>query len=485
MTPRTFHPFQLLAVAIMFVTSHTAVAQPVVTRLDDEFSRFLRKAPNVSDARSRADTLRDNGLTTPISPADRTALDTLAQYYVYRLTEPRYYTPPEPATITDIKPRYNSQFVTFLLADVKNHLHPQPFANSSETSGWDAGRRAYVAEFGASLDKAIRDILFDDKKPPAILREGAMRMLVVCCESGAPAHWKTVLGLLQDPKVEPEVALFALKAAENLFGTYELKRGWVHEISNNGKSERVPWLDEKTYVGLVQAVERYVLQPPPFLHRVAGSDREFGKPIDAKKLTPAENDVFRYYRVPALRALGRIRQESVGGKQVDEVRPMLTLARFAVGDPTIVPAPTSKDYAEAVIGLCSVVPDRNLEIDDVAFAVAYGLKSFSLPRSGAVEEDRSVLWKTTAERMRLAMNGWKDKVDKVARFGDKERKLVKTLLDTAILAIIDPMAKPAAGVGGSRLDVPKLDAWISANKPVDKATGVFLKDSPLKIAFPK
>jgi len=468
----------LIVASLCLLVADTAAsrAQPVTTKLDAEFERFIRKPAEPGEARSRIITLRDSGLTTPSTPADKAALDAMSQYFVYRITDPKYHAPAEPATAMELKPRQPSQFVTQLFSEVRGYIHPLP---GTDTTGWDPGRRAYAAEFGASLDKSITEILLDPKNPPAILREAATRMLVVACESGAPAHWVTVLALLSNPKIEPEVAYFALKAAENLFGAYDLKRGWVHDV----KGALKPWVEPKIYVDLVLAVEKFALKPPPFLHRVADSTHKPGEAVNPATLTPGEVAVVRFYRVQALRALGQLKQDTIGGKATEEIRPIYTLARFALSDPTIVPAPSSKEYAEAVIGLCHVQPGTELLIEDVAIAVANGLKGFGLPRSGAVEEDKTVLWKTTAERFRMAMKNWNENVAKVARFGAKQKDPVNTLVDAAMIGVIDPLGKPAAGVGG-RLDLTKIDGWLTKYKPATPDIALF-KDSTVKVALPK
>jgi hypothetical protein len=364
--------------------------------------------------------------------------------------------------------------VNQLLQDARTYIHPVLGSANPDPGSWDVGRRTYVAEFGASLDKVIVQVM-TDKNPIPILRLSAGRMLATVCESGAPAHWPTVLKLLTDSNLDPVVVYPTLKAAEALLGAYDTKKLWTY----GGK----PWVDEQVYLDLVKAVESFILKPPAFLYRVAGSTRKAGEPIDPKTLIPEEIAVINFYRVQAVRALGRIRYDVVGTR-TEEHRPIYTLAKVAVADKSIVPAVTPAEMLEASIGLMTINPGAELIIEDLALAVAYGVYGFAVPKSGGGEADRSMLWKTSAVRLKTSMNDWKTNIQKNTKLSAAQKQKIAALSDSIMTNVVEPLTKPVSGAIGDRLELSRINEWIAQNKPAGKVDGQFFDKSTVKIAFP-
>ena len=471
------HIRQILPILVLFGASSVAWGQPTPkTKLDSEFAPYMKKATMPSGGTSNLTTYRDQGFSQPITPAEKAYLDGMAAYYVYRLTEPKYHANEESSGSADLTPRLRSFTIPYLLDDVRKYIHPVPNLSAADSSTWEPNRRAYVAEFGAALDKRIMEVM-TDKNPPAILRVSAARMLANVTVSGAPAHWITVQKILKDPKLQPDVAYYALEAAGNLFGAYDYRKKWLY----NGKQ----WVEEELLVDLAKTVEEYITKPLPFLDRVAGSKRKAGEAIDLKTLTPGEIAVTHFYRLQAIRALGKLRYDSVGGTQATEYRPILTLLKIALNDPSIIPAANSREISEAVMGICTAEPGLDMNLDDVIIAVAYGVKAFALPASGAVDADRSVLWKTYGERMKYNMTQWSKKIDKINRIGPNQKKKIEELVQISSTNVFEPLGKSNTGVVGNRLDLTKLSDWINKHKAPEKNSSSFFRESKTTIAFPQ
>ncbi len=470
------HPRHILPILVLFAASSVAWGQPAPkTKLDSEFAPYLKKASMPSGGVSNLSTYRDQGFSNAITPAEKTYLENMAAYYVYRLTEPKYHANEESSS-SDLAPRQRSFTIPYLMDDVRKYVHPLPNQSAADPSTWEPNRRAYVAEFGAALDKRIIEVM-TDKNPPAILRVSAARMLANVTVSGAPAHWITVQKILKDPKLQPDVAYYALEAAGNLFSAYDYRKKWLY----NGKE----WVAEELLVDLAKTVEDYITKPLPFMDRVAGSNRKAGEAIDMKTLTPGEIAVAHFYRLQAIRALGKLRYDSVGGTQAAEYRPMLTLLKIALSDPSIFPAVNSREISEAVMGICTAEPGLDMNLDDVILAVGYGVKAFALPASGAVDADRSVLWKLYSERMKYTMTKWSKSVDKINRIGADQKKKIEELVQISSNNVFDPLSKSNTGVVGNRLDLTKLSDWISKNKSPEKNSSNFFRESKTTIAFPQ
>jgi len=419
---------------------------------------YKKLAPEPGEARGKITEFKDGkfALTKP-TKEDREVFSAMGQYLVNRVTYAEYLIGPESA---DLKPRPPEKTVNELIADLRKFLIVPPADGKLTLPQED-----YTREFGIALDKPLAAILLVEKgkAPPTIIRVNAGRMLAVACESGAPAHWPTVIALLKNPETPPELYFYALKGAEGLLNGFD--------VSRLGRLDAGPEQSETTFHDLIRLLEDAVVKGPPILSNiyVEGSQPTLVTDPKAKPSTllPEQIVAIRLYRLQAIRALGRLRNDTVAGKvkPATEVRPVFTLARVAIGDPAIGPAFNNKEIAEAVIGMARVNPGSNLNIDELAYAMAFGTRIvFSAKASNA--DDASMPWKGYASRMNAAFQEWQANCAKNQRVVAKQKDAINSLVKKANDGLFAPTLNPTAGTGGmNAVQLAAIDEWLQANKP--------------------
>ena len=448
----------LLALGLFATTADPASAQTLAKQLEP----YRKTANEPGAARGQITEFRDLKLAlgNP-NAADKAVFEQMSQYLVNRVTHHEYHaTTPEPA---DLKPRPADKTVNELINELRKFLIVPPADGQIKLPQED-----YIREFGLALDKSLTAILITEKgkvPPPPIIRVNAGRMLAVACESGAPAHWPTVIGLLKNPETPPELLFSALKASEGLLGGFD--------ISRLSRLAPGPEAAEGMLYELVHALEEIVLKGPPILSKVyieSGSQPILVTDPKVKPATlhPEQVVAVQLYRLQAIRALARLRNDTLGGKvkPAFEVRPVFTLARVAVGDPAISPALNKKEVAEAVIGLARINPGANLNTDELTYAISYGLRTvFSAKAANA--EDTSISWKGYAARMNAALLDWQALCAKNPRVTQKQKESINSLVKKANDGLFAPVLNPTAGTGGKNLVTLQLiDDWQRDNQPV-------------------
>ncbi len=400
-------------------------------------------------------------ISKPINAADQAAFTQMAQYLVNRVTYPEYHvTTPEP---TDLQPRPAAKTVAQLIDDLRKSLIVPPADGKITLPQED-----YIREFGIPLNKYLADILIQEKgkMPPAIIRVNAGRLLAVACESGAPALWPTVITLIKNPDTPPELLYYALKAAEGLLGGFD--------VSRLSRLAALPEDADKLLFDMVRALEEVVLKGPKIADKVhveSGSQPVLSTDPNAKvdRLLPEQIAVVQMYRLQAIRALARLRNDSIGGKAKPtyEVRPLFTLARVAVGDPSITPALNKKEIAEAVLGLVRVTPSANVNLDELAYAVSYGLRVVYSTKA-ANTDDTTLPWKGLSGRMTIALQDWQSAISKAPRVLPKQKESINSLVKKASDGLFIPSISPTVGAGGiNPVKLELIDDWQRDNPPVN------------------
>jgi hypothetical protein len=266
-------------------------------------------------------------------------------------------------------------------------LVPHPVPTQGTRVGAD--QADYIRELGAALDEALSKVIRENPTP--IVRLNATRLLATACRSGAAAHYPTVTDLVANPNYPPEVKNYAYQAAANLLAAYDL---------NDYRSRRHSAPD-KVVEPLIKALEEAIFPP---------AQLETKKP-DAKAAdpTPDQLAVTGFVRRNAVRALAQVRFASFPANN-PTVYPAHTLARVALSDPALVPAPSPTEAAEAVMGLCNLTPNKAYSPDLAAEAVAAGLRTFAAPRAGN-PLDRSYPWRGYAARLTDMLRTWRATFD--------------------------------------------------------------------------
>lgn len=409
----------------------------------------------------------------------------VAQSHVYRLTYEQYYTSPDTG---ELRPRPNDASVDYLINDLSNRLLVPTAATK-----YSSQQKAYIEEFGAALDEAVVAVLTKGGMPPTVIRTNAGRMLAMVAKSGASAHAKTILALLTnkfykvgDKYVEtpPELLYYALKAAENLLAAYDALAFLTpnpakHSISDNDLE------------ALIKAIEPMVLNGPPVAHLAAEADPDKAfrpgaveaekkdQPVatpgagvlkpETKALTPEQTDLVRFFRRQAVRALARVRYDTVR-----DARPALTLAKVAVSDVSIVPPPNSGEVAEALLGLLGMNPTNALNMDEWEYVIAFGFDTLLKVRTGP--DDKTIPWRVYAAKMTAAGDALKKTATVNARLRQVQSS-VNALVDTVKADILVPLSLPAERQGEQPPKTDKLYEWMAANVPKDPARSLY-NDGP-------
>jgi len=453
------------ALAILTLIAGIAPAQRPIDKLLADYKKSAQSTPN--DEQRIAEMRDGKYLLTKPTAADKAVLKSKAEVLIYRITWPEYHSVLNEGS--ELKAQANDKSMTALINDLGRWIHTPTSVPKPNVSQLD-----YIRELGAALDQAILTVL-TDKSPPPMLRISAMRMLVAAAESGAPAHWITVHKMLTDPKTAPEVLYYAIRAAEALLSSYEPSRaGWIGANA---------FADEKIVVEIVRALENIVLKGPPVLDKVyISGDGESTlttapKMAEPGKLAPEQIGVLQMYRYHALKALGRLKLEVVGGK-AEEARPAFTLARVAVSDPAIQPAPSTKEIGEAVVGLANIVPVKQIYADEAAYALAMGLRTFAYPKS-VNADDNTVAWKGYALRMQTAFKAWNDAMQKSGLPPAAAKKAATELTKKADDDIFTPILKQ----GLNKPNALAIDAWLQAN-PTANGHEFYSDKKGLKLVYP-
>ena len=490
----------LLAATLLGLAALTPADAPGQAATD---WKALRMEPPVvsSTSQIRVSDLKSGKVKVkgPDLVANRAAMQEVANNRVFRVTFESFYSQPDTG---ELKPRTGEQNLDVLFADLQTFiLVPTPERDLPRLTP-DQGD--FIVEFGAAVDRAVGAVFV--RNPPAVVRVNAARMLAEGAKSGAPAFGKTITAMLTNTYFKdkagkpvatpPEVLFYALRAAENLLAAYDP----AVLVGTFAPRHSLPDVE---LVPLVKLLEEMVVKGPPVADKAAAATVDAsGRPIAlaapageakdgyaadapkaeaAKGLTPEQVAVVRYYRRAAIRALAKVRFDTVGSKggPGGETRPAFTLAKVAVSDATLSLPSTPGDAAEAVMGLAGMAPVTSvttLNIDAWASAMAVGMAAYATPRiAAAASEERTLPWKVYSARLNVAFSALKRGTVSSPRLRPFARPL-SDLCDVLLADIITPLEKDNQ-VGADRPSTDRLAEWRRNNPPKDPA-GSLYSDSP-------
>ena len=478
-----------------------------------DLKAFRLEAPNPAGAKqSRMNDLKTGKVRVkgPDYAANKQLLQEFANSRVYPVTFETYYSQ---ETKGELKPRAGEQSLDVLLGDLQSYLLvPTPERDLPKLTPDQA---EFVVEYGAALDQAFAAVFA--KNPPPVIRVNAARLFAEAARTGAPALGKSVQAMLTNTyfkskpaadkttkpvETPPEVLLYALRAAENLLAAHD-------PAARDSQFSTRHSLPDADLVTLVKVLEDLVVKGPPVAGKAAAAAVDtFGQPIalpaaaeDAKEgeakeadakpdapkaapaaataLTPEQVAVVRYYRRAAIRALAKVRFDTVGSKggPGGEARPAFTLAKVAVSDATLSLPSTPADAAEAVLGLAGMAPVTAvtaLNIDAWQAAIATGMSAYAQPRM-ASGDDRTIPWKVTSARLDGAFAALKRGTVNSPRLRPVAGPLAN-LCDIVSADILAPLLKESQ-VGSDRPSTDRLQEWQRNSAPKDAGRG-FYTDSP-------
>ncbi len=414
--------------------------------------------------------LKDGKLRTrgPEEKANQELFRQVAQFYVYKVTHDQFYSGNDTG---ELKARNPDQTIDGVLAELENRFILVPPTDQRLTGD----QMDYIQDFGAALDAAVVEVL-SNRTPPTIIRVNAARMLALAAKTGAPAHGKTILALLNNTffkrdgkptETPPEVLYHTLRATEGFFASYDPRQYGTPRYGYHWLMFRQDDLPDM--IAIIKQLEKMVLEGPavgdkayvPTANPVVRTavDDPTTDTTKAPKVdpvtTPEQIAVVKYFRRQAVRALAKVRfdtlplDSSTGG----QVRPALTIAKVAVADASIVPTVTAAEAIDAVIGLCGILPSQNLNMELVIEAVGKGVRS-AYAYQARPETEKAIAWKLYSARLKVALDGWAKNAAGNARLRPylQEITALGNLITSDILDPIDKDQKPV---------LPRLDAWVS------------------------
>ena len=403
----------------------------------------------------------------------------VAQSLVNKVTYEQYYTAVETG---ELKARPTDQTPDYLLTELNRHiLVPDASARFSSE------QKLYIHEFGAALDESLRAVLTKmgprppkaTVDPPAIIRVNAGRMLASAARSGAPAHARTIIELLTNKfyksgdkflETPPELVFFALKAAEGLLAAYD-------PVAHFSPNPAMHSLKDEDLAALIKVLDEMILKGPQVADKAAESNPdlpfkpgvvakedpdekksgETGK-LDPKALNPDQEALVKYFRRQAVRALAKVRFD-----MVLDTRPAFTLARVAVSDEAISPAPTPHEIGDAVIGLVGMSPTHALNVDEWSVDIAAGITNFV--RTWA-RDNKLVSWRVYGSKLAAAFANLKRTAPVNARLRPFLQPL-GNLADIVTADVAGPLTPAAGREGEVPPNIERLIGWINSNLPKD------------------
>ncbi len=321
----------------------------------------------------------------------------------------------------------------------------------------------YSREIGAALDAALKELI--EKSAEPIVRVNAARVLAHVCKGGSSAHYATLTSLISNANTRTEVKYYLFHAAANLLAAYD--PNWLKTRNHVSQTE-----DPKTVGALVKALEDCINTPSLLLA---------GLPDDkADNASQDQLAVLSLVRRQAIKALAQVRFVVINDPNGKPLYPSYTLARVALGDPALIPAPGPADAAEAVIGLCTMAPvevkgDRVTPVkynaDAVVEAITAALVTFASPRA-ADAFDRRLPWRSYSLRISEAMLKWRPLFDpdyeitqpnkfSAARVPPVVEELYKNVVPT-VLAPMDKVDSKGMPDIGSKVDIEGLRSRLTA-----------------------
>ncbi|MBP3954641.1 hypothetical protein J8F10_05005 [Gemmata sp. G18] len=417
------------------------------------------------------------GITNEDLKAARENFAKFAKYYADVIAHPLVYAIPQdfkPPTPTTRHLAIDGQYG--LLQDLSRFLkEPGP---SDPKVGPD--QAVYIRELGAALDAELKKLIEGSDSERRIVRVNAARVLAHVCKGGAPAHYATLTSLLGNANTPTEVKYHLFHAAGNLLAAHD--PNWLNSRTH------VRQIDEPNVVSALVKVLQDCINNPVLLFAGLPENK-------VEKATPDQLAVIGLVRRQAIKALAQVRFVALPGVNGAPLYPAHTLARVALSDPALVPAPGPADAGEAVIGLCNMAPvelkngravPMKYNADAAVEAITAGLITFAEPRASDAF-DRRLPWRSYGLRIAEAMRNWRPLFDpdfdptQPNKFNASSvPPVVDDLFKDVVPNVLAPMDKvDSSGKPdiGSKVDIEGLRRRLSAIRENPKRSTTLLPDN--------
>jgi hypothetical protein len=497
-------------------------------------SAFTLPLPTIlGNARGQVQEMRDGKIVVqdPATKKPRKELqdsmNLIAKELVYAITDPKYYTQPGPNRQNVLAPTPAELTLESRFEAAERFVLVPSWGRKLTIDQYD-----YIVGFGEAMNAAILDIL--EPKPakagdpppavPDIMRVNAARMLATAAKSGAPALYPTILKLVGNPDTDPGVLIYALKAAEGFIAAYNPvlvndAKYAIHVVRDAEMLKLTEALD-----AVVKRTKPYGVQPKkptpppppaPKAGELKGGELKSGDPkappppaakapppaakappvqpktepkaappmppvpvgqLETETVSPEQQMVVRYFRRAALRALAQCRYpQFIDPANGNAFRPLATLAKIAVGDPSITTTPGNDEIAIAVIGLCNLHDYKDVNFDALCDCIAQGVVNFAGKKAGNAQ-DKSIPWKVTGSLIMTAILDMK-KAPNAGRFANKIDSLTTVLVDR----VLAPLEK--VGNAGQAPNFEAVARWREQNGVQELKLFVEAKEPPVRPGF--
>jgi hypothetical protein len=395
---------------------------------------FAQNAPKPSrDEQTRFDQLRQGN--QPVSAGDKELFDKVAKYYADRLLDPNIQKDGMAAAVRDVEKRLFPQ-------------NPYPRMNPEQ--------RRFVDEFGKAMVAALEPLALNQSKP--IVKINAARMLAEVGGAGCDTAAELSIKILEKENESDAVKLYALECLKNLFSIEPEKDiQEARTVFQKGNNLQQTPLEQRS----IQALIAFVQRKSPL-------------PDNAPE---EEQNAVRFVRCEAIRALGKVRVQTV--KNLGQVagRPALTLLRTSRSD-GMTPPTNTKERVEAIIGFCQLLADkdRDMQLDYSVYHLGQAICELAEYRNSH-PQDMSIPWKVTGERIQEALDRWNSGADKLKL---ANANYVQGLVAMAKLHVLEPLA---AGKEGNLPNVEALRTWLTGQIKLDPNASLFKSDPTAKLTL--
>ncbi len=367
-------------------------------------------------------------------PPDKEELANLAKWLAHRLVHPPY-NGVDPESLRLLMDEGDKRWFRF----------PNP------TAAPNALQLDYGKEFGKAMEYELMYVMTEATQ--RLEKVNAARMLALVGKLPYEGLADTYLKIIKEDKYPPEIKLYAFEGLRNLLAIPS-----PNDFTNPDKQflERSPKLSE-----IAVELDKFITRPLP------------------PDLSNDDIRVIQFVRREAVRALAQIKVNVIRQQQETLARPIWTLLRVATND-SIVGGAAGKqvdetipgypyhvlERIEAVIGICSMIPDRALNVELVAYLIDEALVDITVfhaaERARLLKDQRNkplVPWSIMAARLTEAMNLWKDRSAQLKIAG---APAVAGLFNLATLKTLSKLEKD--GVSAVP-DNRQLITWKNDHKP--------------------
>jgi hypothetical protein len=330
--------------------------------------------------------MRLGKLAVGADPKNKEVLSDLAKWLSYRLVFPPFNGKPLPK-----KPIVPEDLETLLREADRYFSIPK---NDGKTL--DANQMEYGRELGKCMSDELLFVM--SETPEKLEKVNAARMLALAGKLPCEELADTYLKIIKEEQFPDEIKLFAFQGLRNLLAIPDRLNPANHFIKINVKRNLLAEINEE--------LEKIILrQFPPNL------------PLDRAL-------VIQFIRREAVKAMAQFKHALLydpAGKEIVG-KPIWTLLRVARNDPTALPGHNyhPMERIEALIGVCTMRPDKNVNCDAVAYLVNETLLEMAdwqgREKSELAKDPRNkpiVPWKLVGYRLDDAMKQWTANAAKV------------------------------------------------------------------------